>query len=417
MDDSGEDTQEFIIKNKRPKQQIITFAKINKYFLIPFLCPIFCMLANYLLIYIDESHVIKKAEFVIPFYVMFSYIGAGAIYFISYFKQKVESGKEHIIYRESNSIRYIYNDSNKKIFALKEYILIIFLGFLSSLFELLSVFCSQKNVFEERLYFLLFIPLFSKLILKDNIFRHQYFSLLIAIIGIIMLCIPVGIAFTKDDIVANILTFINGVSYSLFLVIIKYMTHIFYISPFKLSLIFGIISLVFIFLGFFFYSLFRYQDLSYFKACVDFTEIENKFLVSLYFILTFIFATALQFFTLLVIFYFSPILLMVTDIISPMVLWIVLAIQKRVGIDTPEVILKPIGYVIVLFASLVYNEIIIFNFCDLGKDTKKFVEERLSLESKDLRRTENDLKLGGLARSEDGTNDDGTEEDRFSHSS
>ena len=66
---------------------------------------------------------------------------------------------------------------------------------------------------------------------------------------------------------------------------------------------------------------------------------------------------------------------------------------------------------------MVYNEIIVFNFCDLGKDTKKFVEERLSLESKDLRRTENDLKLGGLARSEDGTNDDGTEEDRFSHSS
>ena len=92
--------------------------------------------------------------------------------------------------------------------------------------------------------------------------------------------------------------------------------------------------------------MFRYQDLSYFKACVDFTEIENKFLVSLYFILTFIFATALQFFTLLVIFYFSPILLMVTDIISPMLLWIVLAIQKKVETGTPEVILRLIGYIL-----------------------------------------------------------------------
>ena len=417
MNDSREDTQEFIIKNKRPKKSIITFATINKYFLIPFLCPIFCMLANYLLLYIDESNVIKKAEFVVPFYVMLSYVGAGALYFISYFKQKIEGGKEHILYRESNSIIYIYNDSNRKSFTLKEYILIIFLGFLAALFKLLSVFIGEKNVFEERLYFVLFIPLFSKLILKDNIFRHQYFSLFIAIIGIIMLCIPVGMAITKDDILPNILTFINGVSYSLFLVIIKYMTHMFYISPFKLSLLFGVISLGFIFLGFFFYSLFRYHDLSYFKACVDFTDLENKFLVSLYFILTFIFATALQFFTLLVIFYFSPILLMVTDIISPMVLWIVLAIQKGKGTDMPEVILRPIGYIIVLFASLVYNEIIIFNFCDLGKDTKKFVEERLSLESKDLRKTENDLKLGGLARSEDGTNDDGSEEDKFSHSS
>ena len=107
---------------------------------------------------------------------------------------------------------------------------------------------------------------------------------------------------------------------------------------------------------------------------------------------------------------------MVTDIISPMLLWIVLTIQK--GTKMPDGILLPVGYLIVLFASLIYNEIIIFNFWGLSKDTKKFVEERLKEESSDLRKTENDLKLGSFERSEEGSNGGSNdEEERFSHSS
>ena len=411
-----ETKQDSLMKEDKSKKSLITFAKINKYFLIPFLTPVFCMLANYFLMLLRQSKVIKKEEFFLSFFIVCSYVGAGLFYFISYLRLKVEGAKENIIYRERASLQitYIYNEISIKS-SLKKYILIIFIGFLITLFELLAIFSHGKKLFQERIYFLFFIPLFSKMFLKENIFKHQYFSLIIAIIGIIFLIIPVCLEITTDDILANILKFIASVGYSLFLVLIKYVTHVYYISPFKLSLIFGIISLGLIFLGFFFYSLFRYHDLSYFINCLDFTGVENKFLVGLYFILTFIFATALQFFTLLVIFYFSPILLMVTDIISPMLSWIVLLIQD--GIEMPELILNPIGYLIVLFASLIYNEIIIFNFWGLSKETKKFVEERLTKESNDLRKTENDLKLGGIARSEDGTNDDGSEEDKFSHSS
>ena len=64
---------------------------------------------------------------------------------------------------------------------------------------------------------------------------------------------------------------------------------------------------------------------------------------------------------------------------------------------------------------MVYNEIIVFNFCDLGKDTKKFVEERLEEESNDLKEIENGLELEGLGRKQDNKIDDATEEDEFSH--
>ena len=57
-----------------------------------------------------------------------------------------------------------------------------------------------------------------------------------------------------------------------------------------------------------------------------------------------------------------------------MLLWIVQIIQ--IGPLMPDVIFYPIGYLIVLFSSLIYNELIIFNFCGLSDNTKKFVKQR-----------------------------------------
>ena len=405
-----------LIDTKKSKTPLITFAKINKYFLIPFLCPVCCMLANYFLLWFKKTNVLKKGEFFIPVFVEFSYVFAGLLYFITYFQQKVEGGKEEIIYRESTatSIKYIYNEGSQKN-ILKEWILIIFLGFLIAAFELLSAFCASKKVFEERLYFYFFIPLFSKLILKDTIFKHQYLSLIIAIVGIIFLIIPVCIGIQTEDILPNFLTCISSVSYSLFLVLIKYLAHVYYRSPFQLSFYFGWISIGFLLLGFIIYSLIEYHDFSYFYDIFDFSQADNKFVASLFLIFSFIFAFALQALTLLVIFYFSPILLMVTDIISPMLLWVATTIRD--GQDLPDVVLNPIGYLIILFASLIYNEIIILNFCNLSKDTKKFVELRLNEEKDDLRKTKNALRLGSFATSESDSNNIGEDEERLSNSS
>ena len=108
---------------------------------------------------------------------------------------------------------------------------------------------------------------------------------------------------------------------------------------------------------------------------------------------------------------------MVTDIISPMLLWLVTTIED--GQDLPDVVLNPIGFVIMVFSSLIYNEIIIFNFCGLGENTKKFIEQRQNEESNELRKTENLYKLGqfGKGDGEGDSNDGGSEEDRFSNSS
>ena len=156
----------------------------------------------------------------------------------------------------------------------------------------------------------------------------------------------------------------------------------YYISPLILSLLFGIISIFLTSIAFIISSLIKYNDLSIFNNLVDFSETKNEVIVIIYIILAFLFAIAIQVLTLLSLFYFSPNLTIITDTISPMLTWIVETIQNYKSMI--EVIVNPIGYLIVLFSSLIYNEIIILNFWGLSKNTKIFVEQRVNKEEKQI---------------------------------
>ena len=94
---------------------------------------------------------------------------------------------------------------------------------------------------------------------------------------------------------------------------------------------------------------------------------------------------------------------MVTHIISPFLNWIFSVINE--GQELPDVVLYPIGYLIVVFASLIYNEIIILNFCGLNKDTKKFIEQRLFDDITDLKKMELELKSQDFDSDSDNSDD------------
>ena len=107
----------------------------------------------------------------------------------------------------------------------------------------------------------------------------------------IFLFIPVCLKLERDDIVPNILNFIYGILYPLIYVLIKYLTEKYYISPLKISFLFGIIAVSLNTVGSIIYSLIKYHDFSYFNDCFDFYQEENKILISIYFIIAFIFVT------------------------------------------------------------------------------------------------------------------------------
>ena len=109
----------------------------------------------------------------------------------------------------------------------------------------------------ENSYLILLIPLFSKFILKENLYKHQYLSLMISIIAWIILNIPICLKVKKEDILANFINLIHALIYSIFLVLIKYVNNKFFISPLQSSLIFGIISIILSLIGFIIYSLIK----------------------------------------------------------------------------------------------------------------------------------------------------------------
>ena len=88
-------------------------------------------------------------------------------------------------------------------------------------------------------------------------------------------------------------------------------------------------------------------------------------------------------------FYFSPSLVIITDALDPFLCWIVDIIMD--GGEIPDVVLYPIRYTLLLFSALIFNEIIIFNFCGLNKNTKKFVNERINSEMEKIQKNMNDI--------------------------
>ena len=128
------------------------------------------------------------------------------------------------------------------------------------------------------------------------------------------------------------------------------------------------------------YSCIFHDGLSFLKDAFDYSKVEEKFsfyACSIFFLILF---GSVQVLTFLIIFYFSPILYMISEIINSSLLWIIFTIKYQR--TTINIIFCSIGNIILLFSSLVYNEIIICNFWDLNINTKKFIEEREKEENK-----------------------------------
>ena len=163
--------------------------------------------------------------------------------------------------------------------------------------------------------------------------------------------------------------------------------------------------------GFFYiiYSLIKKGNLSIITDSFDFKNVSNKTKISIYFSILFILASILQTLSNLVIYYFTPTLLMVTDSIGPMLFWMVYVLPK--GEKKIDIIFKFLGYSISLFSTLIYNEIIILNFCGLNENTKKYIEQRQKKELISLRNTEIEAKDPNLNH-ENETSEEENEDDK-----
>ena len=403
-------------KEKEDKECLFSFGKINKYFIFPFLCPIICMFCNYLIISIIQEFHLENKQFFLSTFINSTYIGGGLVYFISWIRTKTEETRDIVQIdseRKSSFVKYIYNEGGIQTDKFKIFLLLLYLSFLLAIFDVVDVYALGRNTFEERLYFLFFIPLFSKLTLKISIFKHQILSIFIGSIGLILLFIPVILVIEKEDTIINVCMFVSSIGYSNFLVLLKYLMNRFYFSPYLCLFFLGIFSIILNTIGFMIVSLLKYQNLSLIIDNFTFENIDNPVKLILYLCATFISASFLQIFSNLVIYYFSPILLMVTDSISPMLLWIFLILPEEE--KAINIVFNASGYLISLISSLIYNEIIILNFCGFNKYTKKYILKRQQKETYLLRDTENSIKTGNVEEENNDASFDEENEDNKSN--
>ena len=199
----------------------------------------------------------------------------------------------------------------------------------------------------------------------------------------VILNIPNFMKINAKDLLANLANLVDRILFPLMLVLIKYLNNKYYFSPFKTSLIYGLISIIISLFGYMIYSTIKYNNLTFFNNIFDFSNIKNKIIIIIYFVLSFFFWILFDIFILLILSYFSPIFFLITEVISPFLFCIEKAIEKR-DKKMLDLIIYPIGYSIILFFSLIYNELFIFKCCGLNTDTKMFVNKRIDKEISEM---------------------------------
>ena len=375
------------------KEHLFSLNRMNKYYLFPFLVPIVCFSTKFFseIMKVNDGEIkdVSKVteenchSFVFLYEMInsTSIIFSGLLYFVSIIRNKTNNkaniGNNIIgsINTGESSVLQPKNKSNR----LFEILLILGMSLIISSYNILKGYAAKHPTLEKRLYFLFFFTLINLLIFKKPIYRHQIVSLTIGGIGMVMIF---GVFFyynlgDKYEYIYDVLLFFGSFLYSLYLVLVKYMSDNKGYSPFLLLFLIGIFSTIMSLVGYMIYSKIRYGDLTIisnmFHCRDDMYVCFEHYYVKI--IMYFIINAILQVLIFLVCYYFSPEVFAISDIISPFLSFVYGLIDKkdtRVG----YIILDTIAYIIIILASFVYNEIIVCNFWHLNENTWKAITKK-----------------------------------------
>jgi len=375
------------------KFHLISFGKMNKYYIFPFITPVFSMMRSSIIFIIKKEN--KDLELSLFFLILSSlaYTGCGIILFLLSFCSKHKKIKSSYIENgvEDTNLGSIQTKQNFSVAISKKsagsnykinLFLILALMAVSPILNLpFGFFAFDSNTLQNRYYCFLFIPLLSKWLLGIKIYKHQILAILLALSGFIIFMILFVVDDQDPSIWDNLRFLISCLLFSLHTVLVKYLTIKYYFfSPGKIYISIGIIMLFITIVGSIIYSLIKYEDLSFFKISFDFSKNTIGALFYIYSIISFVLHIIYNIMTFSVILYFNPNLYIISDIFRPLLFWLFKIVYDSTVEDTYSYIFKSLGYLIQFISALIYNEIIIFNFCGLNVHTIKGLQDRLKID-------------------------------------
>ena len=377
---------------EQKKECPFSINKMNKYYLLPFLVPIVCYCTKYcsdplkmnrgLIKDVDDVSNENLHTYVFLYQMInsTSIIFSGLLYFITIIRAQTDN-KANI---GTLSERTISSDNSfmakKQPNRLLEYSIICFMSIIITLYNILKGYATKHKTLEKRLYFLFFFCLINIFLFKKPFYRHQKFSLAIGFVGMVIIFLMFFIYLDKKkyEYIYDVLLFFGSFLYSLYLVLVKYTSENKGYSPFLLLFIIGIISTIFTIVGFLILSHLRLGNVNYVSNIFHCRPDMYVCFGNLYdhIIGYFLMNAVLQILIFLVCYYFSPEVFAISDIISPFLSWINSTIEKRDNLNIVHTIFECIGYIIIIIASFIYNEIIVCNFWGLNKNTWKAIVKK-----------------------------------------
>ena len=373
------------------KECPFSLNKMNKYYLLPFLVPIVCYCTKFCSDPLKNnrgkiSNVNDVSNENLHTYVFLyqminstSIIFSGLLYFISIIRRQTDN-KANIgtLSERSNSSDYSFM-AKKKPNRLLEYSIICFMSIIITLYNVLKGYGTGHKTLEKRLYFLFFFCLINIFLFKKPFYRHQKFALAIAFVGMVMIfaLFFIYLNISNYDYIYDVLLFFGSFLYSLYLVLVKYMSENKGYSPFLLLFLIGIISTAATVVGFLILSHVRLGNINYVSNIFHCRQDIFVCFGNLYgyIIGYFLINAVLQILIFLVCYYFSPEVFAISDIISPF-LSCITNIAKGKEKIVVKIVFDIIGYIIITIGSFIYNEIIVCNFWDLNKNTWKSIVKK-----------------------------------------
>ena len=253
----------------------------------------------------------------------------------------------------------------------QKFLFIIIATFIDFAETLFTIFFHANNINLWILDFII-ISIFSHFILKINLYRHHYFSMvLILICGFSLYPLQINTFKQPINIIRDLLL---EISLCFSLVINKYIMDYKFCSPFELCFYIGFFELILIGILHIFFYFFKYKYINDFKEYNRIVNLKDIFIIVLYLLLNFIFNLTQLIAIKKYNSFISLIIIVVTEI------GFLLFKTNKIW----EICIIILVACIALFTTLVFNEIIEINCIGLQKKTKKNLELIARSESDDL---------------------------------
>ena len=373
---------------------IITISWYSSYynFIIVFLLDLFStLIKGYFeeVIYSDINRVNLMIELLNLIFLNVADLLAGILVLYTYKNSKSIKSKELVEKHTSkNSIELIYNDLSIK--RNKFYLILIisileFIGRSTDFFYYL--FLGTKRIRDGEITWLISIDilsriLFSYIILESKLYKHHILSIILTIIGLSSMSICAFIVINSEEL-TNWIYFLFIALKFIVIPLEDVINKILLTNKFLLpqSLIFwrGLYNL-----GMFFILIPILKYLSNFNFSIDFNNKQLEYFIQILLVSSFvIFLFFKSFFTMKVIYIFSPQHIAFINVVFYMIRLLRCRIYNN---DVLAVIISDIFFlIIIIFSTLIFNEMIIIESCGLNENTKNGFLIKEEREFKDLK--------------------------------